>query len=211
MPDYSEATQMATEFAMEAADGEGDGPPPNAWHRGVAFTTLLLAVLAALATLLSGMTSHELLVDRTEEIVQVATAETDLVEAEVLRSRVELRETVGLPVPPGSEERIAELEAEAEAAARTAAELRDASFNVGSQHLVFAVAAALFAVAIAVTGMAVIVDQRWLWVVGGGIGVVGLVVMGWAFRARVLTRQLPSGGIENRSRTSSSGSGASSK
>jgi predicted small integral membrane protein len=148
------------------------------WHRLVAFTTLVLAIFAAISALLAGLSAGEVLVDRTEEIVELTEARGDQIRVEVLRAKHELLAVAGVAAP---QEEVVEIE-EIEAAARESEEegnaARDKAFAAEHTHLVFAVAAAIFAVSIAVTGMAVIVNQQWLWVAGGVGGLVGLAILG---------------------------------
>lgn len=178
MAEYSEGAELAAELAMESV-GEGSTDSESlSWHRLVAFTTLVLAMLAALSALLAGMTAGEVLVDRTAEIMDLTEAVSDQVRVEVLQAKHQLLAAAGVPVPP---EDIAEIEA-IEAAENELKEAqqaaRDKAFAAENTHLVFAIAATIFAVSIAVTGMAVIVNQRWLWAVGGLGGLIGLGILG---------------------------------
>jgi hypothetical protein len=72
MTEYSESAELAAELAL---DEFSEGVP--SWHRGVAFTILVLSVVTALSALLAGMTAHETLLDRTEEIIDISIAEAD--------------------------------------------------------------------------------------------------------------------------------------
>jgi hypothetical protein len=90
MAEYGESADMAAELALEETT---EGVP--SWYRGVAFTILMLSVVTALAALLAGMTAHETLLDRTEEIIDVSVAETDQLTAEILRMKHELQEALG--------------------------------------------------------------------------------------------------------------------
>jgi hypothetical protein len=160
--EYSESSELATELALEDL---GDHTP--SWFRGVAFTTLGFSVLASIAALLAGMTAHEIILERTEEIVAVTDRDADLITAEVLRSKHEVQIALGVTPDAEEVEEIATLEAEAAAEDAEAAAGEAAVREYSSEHLVFALAATIFAVAIAITGLSAIVRQRWLW--GAGI------------------------------------------
>ena len=175
MSDIGDSTELAAELAMEAVDE----PERRRWHSAVAFTTLVIAVLAATAALLAGMTAEEVFIDRTEQIIDIAIAQGDLERAQTLRAKHELLLAVGRTPDPAEIALVQELEAGARAELDEAAEARNEVRAVGSIPLVFAVAATVFAVAIAVSGLSVIVDRKWLWAVGSVIalgGVVALVV-----------------------------------
>jgi hypothetical protein len=172
MGEYDEAASLASELALEDLEERGPG-----WFRGVAFTTLAFSVLASIAALLAGMSAHEILLERTEEIVAVTNRDADRITVEVLRAKHEVQTALG--VTPDAEE-VAEIAAlEAEAAVEDDKALADdAAVREGSsEHLVFALAATVFAVAIAVTGLSAIVRQRWLWGAGIVMGVVAVAVL----------------------------------
>lgn len=157
---------MAAELAL---DDVSDGVPP--WFQGVAFTILVLSVVTAVAALLAGMTAHETLLDRTEEIIDVSTAETDQLTAELLRMKHDIQRALNQSVDDAEIAEIERLEADQQEA-ETEAEAAEASaLNSASNHLLFAIAATIAAIAIAVSGLAPIVHQRWLWAVGVLIGV----------------------------------------
>ena len=172
MSEYSESAELATELALE----ELEGHTPS-WFRGVAFTTLVFSVLASISALLAGITAHEIILERTEEIVAVTDRDADLITAEVLRSKHEVQIALGV-IPDAEEvEEIAALDAEAAAEDAEAAADEAAVRENSSEHLVFALAATIFAVAIAVTGLSAIVRQRWLWGAGIVMGVVAGAIL----------------------------------
>ena len=172
MGEYDEAANLAAELALEDIEERS----PN-WFRGVAFTTLALSVLASIAALLAGMTAHEILLERTEEIVAITDRNADQISVEVLQAKHDIQIALGVTPDPAEVEEIAALEAKAaeeDAEARTdEAAVRESS----SEHLVFALAATIFAVGIAITGLSAIVRQRWLWGAGIAMGVVAAAIL----------------------------------
>lgn len=174
MTESRESTELAAELALETEKDHGGAP----WHKPVAFTTLVIAVLAAVAALFAGMTAHEILVERTEEIIDVAIAQGDLERAETLHVKNELLAAMGLEPDPEEIALAEELEREAKAELELAAEAHQEALIAGSAHLVLALSATVFAVAIAVAGLSVIVDRRWLWTAGLIIAAGGTVTLG---------------------------------
>lgn len=178
MSEFAESAEIAAEVAIESVGEGSTGGGSLSWHRSAAFTTLLLAVLAAISALLAGMTAGETLIDRTEEILDLSEALSDQVRIDVLEAKHQLLAAAGVGIPP---EDIAEIEAieAAEKEFKEAQEAaRDKAFAAENTHLVFGIAATIFAVSIAVTGMAVIVNQRWLVAAGGLGGLIGLGILG---------------------------------
>ena len=173
MTEYSESAELATELALEDLEERSPG-----WFRGVAFTTLALSVLASIAALLAGMTAHEILLERTEELVAVTDRDADQISVEILQTKHDIQIALGVTPDPEEVEEIAALEAEvAEADAEARAD-EAAVREYSSEHLVFALAATIFAVGIAVTGLSAIVRQRWLWGAGIVMGVVAAAILG---------------------------------
>jgi hypothetical protein len=137
----------------------------------------VLSVVTALAALLAGMTAHETLLDRTEEIIDVSVPESDELTIEILHTKHDLQTALGVPVDQAELDELERLEAEAELYEEEATEAEASALDAASNHLLLALAATIAAIAIAVTGLAPIVFQRWLWIVGIVIGSVMTVVL----------------------------------
>lgn len=176
MTEGVEGAEMATEMSMEAFEG-GEGERPR-WHAHVALTTLLLAMLAAVAALLAGITSNELLLDRTKELGVLSILETQRTNTDILIAKHEILIALGATPDPGEVAEVEEFEAEFDSRRE---ELRAEESRVSvvvHSHEIFALAATTLAIAIVITGMAVIVSTRWLWLAGALIGGVGVVAVG---------------------------------
>jgi hypothetical protein len=172
MTEYGAGSELAAELALEDVS---DRVP--SWFRGVAFTILVLSVVTAVAALLAGMTAHKTLLDRTEEIIDVSIAETDKMTLELLRTKHELLTALNQPVSATEVEKIARIEAEQKRLEAGAEAAETAALTSASEHLLFAISATIAAIAIAVTGLAPIVHQRWLWSVGVLVGVLAIVLL----------------------------------
>ena len=173
MAEYGESSELAADLALDEIAG---GVP--SWYKGVAFTILVLSVVTALSALLAGMTAHETLLDRTEEIIDVSVAETDELTIAILETKHDLQRTLGQPVDPAEVAEIEQMEADAALYEEAAQEAEASALSAASDHLLLAIAATIAAIAIAVTGLAPIVFQRWLWIVGIVIGSVATVLLG---------------------------------
>ncbi|MGI9586518.1 MAG: DUF4337 family protein [Acidimicrobiia bacterium] len=175
MESFGESGEIAAELAL---DEVGDGAPP--WFQGVALTTLVLSVLTAAAALLAGMTAHETLLDRTEEILVISSANSDLTSAQILSAKHDIQTALDVPLDPDEVALVEEYEAEAAELAAEAEAAESAALEAASTHLIAAIAATFFAVAIAVTGLAAVVRRRWLWFTGIGLGAVSCIPFGVA-------------------------------
>jgi hypothetical protein len=176
MTESGEAAELASEVAFE--DIAGGGARPR-WHTHAAFVSLALAALATVAALLSGITANALLLDRTEEIITLSSQEVDRIAVEVLSTKHDLLRAQGVEPDPGEVQRIEAFEAEIDEISRDVAAEEATVGRTAESHELFAVAAAVLAIAIVVAGMALVVSTRWLLSAGLVIGVLGASVMTW--------------------------------
>ena len=172
MTEFGAGSETAAELALE--DISEHVPT---WFRGVAFTILVLSVITAVSALLAGMTAHETLIDRTEEIIDLSIAETDQLTAELLRTKHDIQRALDQPVSAVEIEQIERIEAEQMELEAEAESAEASALASGSNHLLLAIAATIAAVAIAITGLAPIVRQRWLWGAGVLVGVVATALL----------------------------------
>ena len=175
MSEIGESTELVEELILEAVKEDEAGHRSPRWHRYVALTSLVLALLTALGGLLAGMTAHESLLERTREIIDISRAESDRISVEVLQAKHEILASLGEAVDPAEIALIQTYEEE-EAELAMEAALGEAKTQViGYTHLVLAIAVTVLSVGITLGGMAVVVEERSLWIAGIAIGLVGTV------------------------------------
>lgn len=172
MTEYGESGEIAAEMALEEISGDVPG-----WYRGVAFTILVLSVVAAVSALLAGMAAHETLLERTEEIIDVSEAETDQLTIALFRTKHDIQAALGQPIDAAEVSEIERIEAEAALLNEEAEVAEKSALNAASDHLLLAIAATVAAIAIAVSGLAPIVFQRWLWIAGMVMGSLATVLL----------------------------------
>jgi hypothetical protein len=175
--EYGEAAENAHEVIKEELHGknESDHSEEIKW---VALTTMIMALLSAMGALFAGITANESLLERTEEILEISSLESDRLHIEVLRSKHEILRSLGETPSDSDMERIRAYEVEAREL-KTAAEKEEKMARLAYfKHEVFAIGVTLLSVAITLGGMSIIVNRRILWIVGiflgvGGCGFVG--------------------------------------
>ena len=179
MSEIGESSELVDELFLESVkEDEGAHRGPR-WHRQVALSSLVLALLAALGGLLAGITAHESLLERTQEVIAVSRLEGDRVSIEVLRAKHEILSSLGEPVPSAEIARIEAYEEEARELGREAT-LEEVQARITDYaHLVLAVAVTVLSVGITLGGMAVVVEEKWLWAAGMAIGSVGTLGLAW--------------------------------
>jgi hypothetical protein len=179
MSDFGETTEIINELVMESAEVDDAANHAPRWHRQVAISTLLMALITAVGALLAGMTAHEALLDRTRELIDISIAQNEPVSIEVLKAKVEIISELGNEPDPADlalirayDEEISEMEAEA-----AGEESRIQAIN--AVHLTLAVAVTILSVGITLSGMAIIVHQKFLWHVGLVFGFIGSIGVGY--------------------------------
>ena len=178
MSEFGESTEVVNELVMESVQVEDDTRHPN-WHRQVAMSTLLMALITAVGALLAGITAHEALLDRTKEAIDVSIAENDRVSVEVLKAKVEILTKLGESPDQADLAQIQASEAEIIALEEEAAFEETEVQSISGAHLILAVAVTLLSVGITLSGMSIIVDQKFLWLAGLVFGIVGSMVVGY--------------------------------
>jgi len=172
------SAELVDELILEATkEGEAGRESPR-WHKLVALSTLVLALLTAVGALLAGITAHEAVLERTEQAIEVSVLEGDRVTVEVLKAKHEILSSLGEAPDPYEialieeyEEQIARL---LEETAHEEGQVQEAS----SAHLILAIAVTVLSVGITLCGMSVVVEQKWLWIAGLAIGLVGAIGLG---------------------------------
>ena len=178
MSELAESNQMAADVIRETMgqdEAEGGSPP---WSRGVAVSTLVMALLAAIAALLAGFAAYESLLERTSEIIAASYLEGARIEIEVLKSKHEILTAFGKQPDEAEVERIRQYEERIEEREIEALQAESLVLEEASVHYIFAIAVTFFSFAISVSGMSIIVKRKWLWGIGLGVGAVGVLFVG---------------------------------
>ena len=179
MSDQSELAETAQNTVLEAVQSEGVTEEPTNWRRQVAFTTMVMALLAALGGLLAGITANEALLDRTKEIMEVSYLEGDRAYVETVKAKHEILLALGEKVDPVE---LADVQAfEQEMREMAEFKSRDAVLAAAATkaHQVFAIAVTLLSLGITLAGMSLVVERKSLWGIGlvmGALGGIGLAL-----------------------------------
>ena len=158
--------EHAHEIIHEHASGHhGDRSSPE-WFTRVALSTLVMALLSAIAALLAAMSAHESLLERTQEIVDFVTLDTERLEIEVLRSKHDVLRELGKEPAASEVSRVRAYEGELDSIAERTAEDEELVRTSTHEHVIFALAVTLLSVGITLGGMAMIARKRFLWIIG---------------------------------------------
>ena len=90
MSELIEIAETAQDAVIEAVELKQVGGEQPEWHRQVAFTTMIMALLAAFGGMLAAITASDALLDRTKEIIELSYLEGDRIYLETLKSKHEI-------------------------------------------------------------------------------------------------------------------------
>jgi hypothetical protein len=150
-----------------------------AWISGVALSTAILAVLAAIASLLSGEHANEAMLSQIEASSQWNYYQAKSIKAAVLDAKAAF---TGMPDESDQAKR-ARYEKEQEEIKANAEHKEAAAKSFFHQHEVFARGVTMFQIAIAIAAISALTRKRSFWVVSlvfGGFGCVFLVLAAMA-------------------------------
>src|SRR2546423_7920269 len=151
---------------------EHGGPP---WISWVALSTAILAVLAAIAGLLSGKHANEAMMDQIRASDQWSYYQAKSIKASVLDAKMTLTDTA----TEEDKEKAAQYQEEQAEIKREAEEKEAAAQSNFHKHEIFARGVTMFQIAIAVAAISALTKKPRFWIVSllfGGVGCVFLVL-----------------------------------
>jgi hypothetical protein len=167
-----EETDIPLEHLHEQTQHAAEHGGPR-WISGVALSTAILAVLAAIAGLLSGSHANEAMMAQIEASDQWAFYQAKGIKASILDARQTLS---GQPneVDRAKSAQYAREQSEIEKEARAKQAEAKSNFH---KHEIFARGVTMFQIAIAVAAISALTKQRRLWFVSMAVGLIGCVFL----------------------------------
>ena len=171
-----EEAEIPTEHLQEEIEHHAHSDAQR-WIMGVALTSALLAVLAAVSSLLSGHHANEAMIEQMKASDAWSYYQAKGIKAAVLGSKIDFRRALKQPVEPKDEEKLAGYEKEQLKISGEAKEMEASSRKHLETHQVFARAVTLFQVAIGIAAIAALTRKRRFWFVSMVFGAFGLVFL----------------------------------
>ena len=175
-----EEAEIPTEHLQEEIHHHAQGSSQS-WIMGVALTSALLAVLAAVSALLSGHHANEAMMEQMKASDAWSYYQAKGIKAAVLGSKIDLRRALKQPVAAKDDDKLAAYEGEQAKISDDAKELELSSRRHLRTHQVFAAAVTLFQVAIGIAAIAALTRKRRFWLASMVFGAVGLVFFALGF------------------------------
>lgn len=175
--EVNELTQVTDDLIWETTEPEAKERAIS-WSNQVAISTLVMALLSAVAALLAGFMANEALLERTNEIMEVSNVQGALLEIEMLKSKHDLLIVLGQQPDLAEMERVRQNEEKIEEL--TVEIRREENWVLGATqaHQILAVALTFLSIGISLSGMSLIVKRKWLWGMGLALGAIGLLLIG---------------------------------
>ncbi len=151
--------------------------PKEKWILGVALSTALLAVVAAIASLLAGHQSNEAIMEQIKSSDQWSYYQAKGIKANLLDTKNELLKALGKNPEDSEISKFAEYKKEQEEIRQKAEEIFRSSENHLHRHNVFASSVMMFQIAIAVAAISVLTKRKWFWYFSLVFGLFGIVFL----------------------------------
>lgn len=155
----------------------GDGP---SWTTGVALSSSLLAVVAAIAALMAGHDANEAMISQIKASDTWSYFQAKGIKAAILEGRLEN----GHMEPAASEsarEKVAEYKHDQEETKKEAEALQTESQHFLTRHEALAQSVTFFQVAIALSAISVLARRKRIWQFSLGLALIGVVCFARAF------------------------------
>jgi hypothetical protein len=147
------------------------------WQMQVALASALLAVLAALAALLSGHDANESMMEQIQSSDRWSFYQSKSIKETVQRSQAEVLLVLGKSVPSKMTQDLGRYEKEKEGIKKEAEEKAEKSEHYLARHERFSVAVTFFQVAIGVAAISVLTRRRRFFYVSLLFGAGGIVML----------------------------------
>jgi len=147
----------------------------NLW--GNRLGTAILAVFAALSSLVAGHHANEALIEQIQASDQWAYYQAKGIKAAVLESKIETLQALSKQTSVKDEEKVKGYKKEQKEIEEQAKEKEKSSSAHLSAHNILAKAVTVFQIAIAVSAISVLTRRKWLWYGSGVLGLIGLIFL----------------------------------
>jgi hypothetical protein len=171
-----EEIEVPTEKLHESIQEEAE-KAKETWVFLVALSTAILAVFAALCSLMAGHHANEALIEQIQASDQWAYYQAKGVKAAVLESKIETLQALGKQTSAADEKRDKGYKEDQKEIQEKAREKEKSSSVHLKTHHTLAKAVTVFQIAIAVSAISVLTRRKWLWYGSGILGLIGLIFL----------------------------------
>ncbi len=167
-----EEIEVPTEHLHETLHEKAEEGGPR-WIAQVAISSALLAVAAAVASLLAGHHANEAMLEQMQATDRWAFYQAKGIKSAVLESKLQLLEALGKPTNQAEHDKLAKYDGEQKEIEEKGKEFESSSGGHMARHNVLARAVTVYQIAIAMGAIAVLVRRRRVWFLSVVLGVIG--------------------------------------
>ena len=171
-----EEIEVPTEKLHESIQEEAEKAREK-WVLRVALSTAILAVFAAVCSLMAGHHANEALIEQIQASDHWAYFQAKGIKAAVLESKIETLQALSKQPSVDDEEKVRRYRKEQQEIEEQAKEKEKASSVHLTAHNILAKAVTVFQIAIAVSAISVLTRRKWLWYGSGVLGLIGLIFL----------------------------------
>jgi hypothetical protein len=171
-----EEIEVPTEKLHETIQEEAEKAREK-WVLLVALSTAILAVFAALSSILAGYHVNEALIDQIQASDQWAYYQAKGIKSAVLESTIEILHSLKGQTFSKDDERVKIYKKEQKEIEELARNKEKSSSAHLELHNSLARAVTVFQIAIAISAISVLTKRKWLWCISGILGLIGLVFL----------------------------------
>jgi hypothetical protein len=144
------------------------------WALGVALSSALLAGFAAVASLMAGHHANEAMMAQIESADQWSYYQSKGIKEAQLKSKADILNALGKPVPATDESKVAQYERDKEQIQKKAEDFEKDAQNHLRTHEGLASSVTMFQIAIAVGAISVLMRRRSFWLASLVVGAIGI-------------------------------------
>lgn len=144
------------------------------WALGVALSSALLAGFAAVASLMAGHHANEAMMSQIESADQWSYYQSKGIKEAQLKSKADILNALGKPVPATDESKVAQYERDREQIQKKAEDFQKDAQNHLRIHEGLASSVTMFQIAIAVGAISVLMRRRSFWLASLVVGAIGI-------------------------------------
>jgi hypothetical protein len=169
-------TEHLHEAIHEEVHGHG-GHQKGGWTMAVALSTAILAVLAAIAGLLSGHHEAEALIDQIKSSDQWAFYQSKALKSEINSSNIKILTALKVPIAEEDIKNVERYKEEKEKIKHEAEHFEHESKDHMNHHIKLSYSVTVFQVAIAIAAISVLTRKKFLWFISLAAGAIGVYLM----------------------------------
>lgn len=176
--ELEEVAETATELVKDKVKENKESKEEWQWINWVAISTMIMALFSALGALWAGVTANDMMLDRTQEILDISYLEGDRLDIEILKLKRDLLDSLGKNLDKTEIDRIHQYEVKNQTLNADSKGQESQVKRTIFEHEWFAIGVTLLSIAITLAGMSIITRHKFIWVGSLLLSFIGTIFLG---------------------------------